>query len=261
MTVGELLDAAMALLRTRAAPLLGWGFLVALLEQVVLFPLRQLADVVNVVFPAEDRWGWFWLLLVTGFATEAACIALLGGLSSAAAPRALLGPAAPLRPARPLATGVVAVVAALVCGLAAVSVVAWPIAYALLGLAVPAVVLDRLDPGRALLRSIGLVVRSGLRAGGIRLLGYTSWLLIRLATGIGSYAALGLFVDTGVAWRDHLVLGLAWLAVNAVAYPVLACLDTVLHLETRMRNEGLDIALRRATSRGVSAEGALAVPR
>jgi hypothetical protein len=73
--------------------------------------------------------------------------------------------------------------------------------------------------------------------------------------------ALRQVVDTGTAWRDHLVTGLAWLMVNSVAYPVLACLDTVLHVETRMRSEGLDIALQRAVRRGVSADAALAVPR
>jgi hypothetical protein len=261
MTTGELLDAAMALLRTRAPLLLGVGFLVALLEQAVLFPLRRLADVVNAIFPNEHHWGWFWVLITVGFTTEALCIAVLGGLSSAAAPRALLGAAAPSRPARAAVAGVVAGVVALLCGLAAGVIVAWPIAYLLLGFAVPAVVIDRLGPGRALLRSVRLATRSGMRSGWIRLLGYTAWLFIRLATGLGGLFALQLLIDTSTAWRDHLVTGLAWLMVNSIAYPVLGCLDTVLHLEARMRTEGLDITLRRALRRGVSAETALAAPR
>lgn len=261
LTTGELLDAATAVLRTRAPLLIGVGFLLALLEQAMLFPLRQLADVVNAIFPNESHWGWYWLLFLVGFATEALCIAVLGGLSSAAAPKAMLGAAAPARPVRAGSGGVVAVVVAVICGLAAGVIVAWPFAYMLLGLAMPAVVIDRLGPGRALLRSLRLASRSGMRAGWIRLLGYTAWLLIRLATGLGGWFALRLFIDTGAAWRDHLVTGLAWLTVNSIAYPVLACLDTVLHVETRMRTEGLDITLRRALRRGVSTETALAVPR
>lgn len=261
MTTGELLDAATSLLRTRAPLLLGVGFLLALLEQIALFPLRQLADVVNVVFPHEDRWGLYALLLIVGFATETFCIALLGAFSSAAAPRALLGAAAPVRPARLVSATLVAVIVAVCCALAATTVVFGPVAYLLLGLAVPAVVIDRLGPGPALLRSVRLISRRGMRAGWIRLIGYLSWLVIRFATGLGGWAALRLLIDTDTAVRDHLVTSLAWLAVNSVAYPALACLDTVLHLETRMRTEGLDITLARAVRRGVSTETALVVPR
>ena len=261
LTTGELLDAATSLLRTRAPVLLGAGFLLALLEQAVLFPLREQADVVNAVFPNEEHWGWYWVLLTVGFATEAWCIAVLGGLSSAAAPRAILGTAAPTRPVRLGSAAVVSLVVALACGLAAGAFVTWPVAYLLLGLAMPAVVIDRLGPGAALLRSLRLSARFVMRAGWIRLLGYTSWLFIRLATGLGGWFALRLLIDTGTAERDHLVTGLAWLMVNTIAYPVLACLDAVLHLETRMRTEGLDITLQRALRRGVSAEAALAVPK
>lgn len=261
LTTGELLDAAAALLRTRTPVLLGVGFALALLEQTILFPLRQLADVANVVFPHEDRWGWYLVLLTVGFATEAWCIAVLGALTSAAAPAALLGPAAPPRRIRWGSVAVVSVVVAVVCGLAAATVLAWPFAYLLLGLAMPAVVIDRLGPGAALVRSVRLSSRYGMRAGWIRLLGYVSWLFIRLSTGIGGWVALQQLIDTGTAWREHLVTGLAWLMVNGVAYPVLACLDAVLHVETRMRTEGLDIALQRALRRGVSADAALAVPR
>ncbi|MBO4205646.1 hypothetical protein [Micromonospora echinofusca] len=261
MTTGELLDAATSLLRTRAPLLLGVGLLLALLEQALLFPLRQLADVVYVIFPDIDRLGWLYLLMVVGFATEAVIIAVLGALSSAAAPRALLGPATPLRRVRPVRVAVVAVVVAVLAALAATTVVLGPVPYLLLGLAVPAVVIDGLGPGAALLRSVRLTGRRGLRAGWIRLLGYLSWLVIRLATGLGGWFALSLLIDTDTAARDHLVASLAWLAVNAVAYPALACLDTVLHVETRMRTEGLDIALSRAARRGVTADQVLAVPR
>ncbi len=261
MTVGELLDAATTLLRTRAPLLIGLGFLLALFEQAVLFPLRHLADVVDLVFPGEDRWGWYAILLIVGFGTEMFSIAVLGAYTSSAAPRALLGAAAPRRPVPLGGAAVVAVTVGLLGTAAAASVLVGPLAYLLLGLAMPALVIDRLKPGPALLRSLALSTRRGLRAGWIRLLGYTSWLFIRLATGIAGWVALGLVIDTGTAERDHLVVGLAWLMVNTIAYPALACLDTVLHLDLRMRTEGLDLTLRRALSRRVSCDEALAVPR
>ncbi|MFD0822591.1 hypothetical protein ACFQ0D_30690, partial [Micromonospora zhanjiangensis] len=87
MTTGEILDAATALLRTRGRTLLGLGFLLALLEQAVLFPLRQLADVANAVFPNQHHWDWYWVLLTVGFGTEMCCVAVLAAVSAATARR------------------------------------------------------------------------------------------------------------------------------------------------------------------------------
>ena len=92
LTTGELLDAAVVLLRTRAGKLIGLGALLALAEQAILFPLRRLADVDDSFLPGEDLLAQFGVLIVVGFATEALCIALLGGVASAEAPRALLAP-------------------------------------------------------------------------------------------------------------------------------------------------------------------------
>jgi hypothetical protein len=282
LTTGELLDAAVALLRTRARFLLGAGFLAALAEQAVLFPLRRAADVDASYLPGDDRLGQFGVLIVVGFATEVMCIGLLAGIASAAAPRALLGAAAP----RQGGSAVVAVVpvvtfaAIMVAGSAAaylffpvryevaglmlaalVTFFVWPFAYGLFGLAVPAVVIDRLGPVRALLRSVRLSSRLAMRAAWIRVLGYIAWLLIRLALGLGGIALFEVFLDSPSTTVDNLLMGAAWLAVNALAYPMLGCLDAALHLETRMRTEGLDIALGRSLRRGVASETALAVPR
>jgi hypothetical protein len=59
---------------------------------------------------------------------------------------------------------------------------------------------------------------------------------------------------------DALLLAGAAILVNGLAYPMLGCLDVALHLEARMRCEGLDIQLRGALRRGVSAHTALAAP-
>lgn len=275
LTVGELLDAAVSLLRTRAGRLLGLGAAAATAEQLVLFPLRRLADVDIWYWPADDRWPAWLLLVAVGFGTEAAIVAGLGRPAATAGLRALLGPAAP-RPepgARPAAaTAAVAVVAAAAAGLAVATGAGWPSTFFLLsfatlglwlgawgwlGLAVPAVVIDRLGPVAALRRSIGLASRGLLRGARVRVLAYLGWFVIRLAWGLGVLSLVGLFFVPVDTTMDNLLMAAVYLVVNAFAYPALACLDTVLQLEARMRTEGLDIALRRALQRGVEPTGVL----
>lgn len=268
LTVGELLDASVTLLRTRAPLLLALGAAAATLEQAVLFPLRRLADVDIRYWPADDRWPAWTLLVVVGFAAEAAIIAGLGGPAAAVAPRALLGPAAP-RPepaARPVAaTAAVALVVGVGCGLAVATSFGWPATFFLLsvgtfglwawgygslGLAAPAVVIDRLGPAGALWRSVVLSARGLWRTGRVRVLAYLGWFVLRLAWGLGVLSLVGLFYVPPDTTLDNVLMGLAYLLANALAYPMLACLDAVLHLEARMRTEGLDIALRRSLHLG-----------
>ncbi|GAA1745639.1 hypothetical protein [Luedemannella helvata] len=256
LTTGELLDAAVALLRTRARALLLGGLLISLAEQVILFGMRQYADVVDGIWPHQDRYGAFWLLLVVGAGTEALAVALLGITASAALP-ATIGATGrwPVRRGAALAT---AAIVAVISVCAAAIVLPGPVVFLLLGLAIPAAVIEGRGPGGALLRSVRLSVRYGLRAGWIRLVGYLSWLLIRLAVGLGTVAVVGIFIDTSTAFTDHLVTGLGWLFINAIAYPVLACLDAVLLVDTRFRSEGLDITLRRAQARRAPVNSLLA---
>jgi hypothetical protein len=114
---------------------------------------------------------------------------------------------------------------------------------------------------------MALVSRSGWRPGLIRLLGYLAWWVIRLALGAGTWALLSVFLPDS-PFGGTTVPGWAWLAgmatwtvVNALAYAALGCLDAVLHLDTRMRVEGLDIALSRALRTNRPPEPVLAVPR
>jgi hypothetical protein len=277
LTVGELLDAAVTLLRTRGPMLVGLGAAAAAAEQALLFPFRRLANVDLFNFPVgEGRWPAWALLVVVGFATEAAIIAGLGGPAAAAAPRAVLGKAAPrprvgLRPA--LGTAVVVPVAGLACGLVVATVYLWPVTFFLfsfitiglwvwvygsLGLAVPAVVIDRRGPFPAIGRSISLSSRGFLRTLRVRVLAYLSWFLIRLAWGYGVLALIELFYTPPSNAGDNLMMAPVYFVVNAIAYPMLACLDAVLHLEARMRTEGLDIALRRSLQRGTDPTPVLA---
>jgi hypothetical protein len=276
LTVGELLDAAVTLLRTRGPLLVGLGAAAAAAEQALLFPLRRLANVDLSNFPVGDgRWPAWALLVVVGFATEAAIIAGLGAPAAAAAPRAVLGRAAPrpepaTRPA--LATAVVVLVAGIACGLVVATVYLWPVTFFLfslvtiglwvwlygsLGLAVPAVVIDRRGPFSAIGRSIALSSRGFARTMRVRVLAYLSWFLIRLAWGYGVLTLIELFYTPPSNTGDNLVMAPIYFAVNAIAYPMLACLDAVLHLEARMRTEGLDITLRRSLHRGTDPTPAL----
>jgi hypothetical protein len=282
LTTGELLDAAVVLLRTRAAGLLGLGAALALAEQVILFPLRRWADVDSSFLPGDNRLGEFGFLVLAGIATEVFCITVLGGVASTGAARALLGSAAPARSRRRIAgVVVVALVGAIVTAASAgaflvfpvplqvlgmmlaviATVVLWPFAYGLLGLSAPIVVIDEYGPGRALIRSLRLAFRNGMRATWIRVLGYVAWLIIRLGLGSATVAVVNLFFSSPSATVDNLIMAGTWLVVNALAYPMLGCLDVANHLDARMRTEGLDIALRRTLRRGVASDVALAVPR
>lgn len=282
LTTGELLDAAAVLLRSRGLRLLGLGALLALSEQAILFPLRRLADVDITYFPDESGLFAFAFVIIAGLAMEAFCIAVLGGVAATQAPGAMLGTSAPARPRSRIGPVIaVGVVAAMACGATGWSflvlpvplqvfglvlaflatALVWPIAYGLLGLAAPAAVIDQLAPVRALGRSLRLASRSFMRAGWIRVLGYLAWLFIRVGLGYATVAIVGLVYSSPSNTADNVIMGLIFVGVNALAYTMLGCLDVVLHLEARMRFEGLDIALRRSVRRGVATDAALAVPR
>ncbi len=274
LTVGELLDAAIALLRARPLRLVGIGALLAVLEQAALYPLRSLADQDSSLLPATGRLEEFGWLIVAGFATEAMAIAALGAIAAGESGRLLLGRAAPPRPpGRPFAVATATLAVGAVVGLAAtpyalvleplgalglavsvmVLIFCWPLPYGLVGLATPALVVEQRGPASAFMRSIRLAGRDLARAAWIRVLGYFSWLVLRFATILGTFALVSVvYGSLPSSTVDRLVLAGAAAVLNTIAYAVLACLDVVLLLEGRMRTEGLDIALRWALRRGVA---------
>jgi hypothetical protein len=280
LTTGELLDGSIALLRTQLRRLVGLAVLVAVIEQAILFPLRRLSDQDLTFLPAEGRLPEFAWLVVASFATEAAAIAALGGVAARQGARALLGRAAPDGlPGRPASVAVVALVTAAVAALTAgafplvlarwevlgfvaagfFTVIAWPLPYGLLGLAAAATVVEQCGPGRALRRSLRLAGRHGMRAAWIRILGYLSWGIIRLALYAALSALVKIFLNPPSSTMDNVVLAVIAVLTNSLAYPVLACLDVMLLLEARMRSEGLDISLRRDLRRGMASGASLRV--
>ncbi|WP_328471904.1 hypothetical protein OHA21_08445 [Actinoplanes sp. NBC_00393] len=269
MTVGETLDAATALLRARALPLLSLAAVLAGVEQLVLTPMRAAAGVTAPVFlpDLDDNFGAWWLLATTGFTLETAIIAVLGAYAGAAAGPALLGRSVRHRSlwrrTRPFPVLIVVLILALLTWPAAFfGLLPFIFLYGLFGLATPALTLDRVGgPFRALGRSASLTVREGGRALWIRLLGYLVWFAVRFALGTGWTAVTTMFVTTVRGdWLDY-AIPVAYALANTVAYAALACLDAVLLVETRIRTEGLDIAINRRRSRGEDEAAALVVVR
>jgi len=263
MTLGELLDAAMALLRSRALPLLVAGVLLGLLEQALLVPLRAAALVTPPYYgPARGHFGQWWSITSVGFASEIVILTLLGALAAAAAGPALLGRAVRHRQlwarTRPLSTVVVALFLGAVGLAGAVAgLVPWLLIYGLFSLAPAVLVIDRSgNPFGALWRSAQLTVRGGLRGFWTLICAYLTWFVIRFALGSGWVWVLTRLSGGEPAWLSWLTPA-AWALANAVAYSALACVAAVLLLETRIRTEGLDIAIGRARGRGEDDSAAL----
>ncbi|MDG6108377.1 hypothetical protein Daura_46760 [Dactylosporangium aurantiacum] len=255
LTFGELLDAAVQLLRTNARLLLIAAFVLAVCEQAVLFPLRAAAGVDGTtdVFTSDDG-GLWWLVFCVGLSTEGVVLALLGGLTGAAAGPALLGTPVPARDLlrqwgrRAPALLLLALAVGLILLPSAVVALPWFFFFGAIGLAAPALVVDRVGPGRALTRSLNLAP-VGMRGVAIRLGGYGGWAAIRVAIGWGTSTLLETVLPHD-ALLSQITTVAVWILANTVVYAALACLDAVLYLETRMRVEGLDVAVGRSRRLG-----------
>ncbi|MEV4724510.1 hypothetical protein [Micromonospora humida] len=267
LTVGELLDSAVLLLRDQGRVLVPLGVLLAAGEQLLLYPLRRLADALPPVWWSDSGvFPLWWQLLAVGAAAEAVIVLLLGNPAARAAGAALLGRRATmadlLRPAgaRWGVTLLLAPAVGLLMLIAALLGPAWLVGYGLLGSVAAAVVLDRVPGVGAVPRAARVAVRG--RAAAVRLLGYLGWWVLRVGLALGLFFGVESLhlvdlADPGVRVAAAM---LAFGAVNSVAYPALACLDAVIHLDVRMRTEGLDIQLAR-TPAGLVAAGLPAVDR
>jgi hypothetical protein len=249
LTVGELLDAAAEVTRAAGPALLPIAALLAAAEQVLMVGLRT-EFFGGSVFPSVGKLvGPAWFGVAVGAGTEVLIISLLGIVAGRAAAAGAVGAslrAGQLLGGRRLPS---AVVLALFEGslVFAVSLLplGWLVAYPLLGMATVAVIIDGSAPARAWWRGIALNLRGGGRGGAIRLLGYLAWLMARLAFGLGSVAGLhSLGIVPGAAAAPWVSAAFLFV-INTVAYASLAGLNAVLLIETRIRTEGLDIALTR----------------
>ncbi|GGQ79388.1 hypothetical protein [Couchioplanes azureus] len=259
MTLGELLDAAMTLLRARALPLLLTAGVLAALEQALLMPLRHAAFAGPPLYgPARDSLGSWWVLVAAGFAAEGFIICVLGSLAAAAAGPALIG--RPVRHrelwgrTRPVPTLLAALALGVACGAAAFAgFLGWILVYGLFGLVSAVLVIDRAG---SFGRSARLAARGGMRGMWTRLAAYLTWLAVRVVLGAGWVAVFAAVTGDQPGWLVW-ITPVAWGAANAVAYAALGCVDAVLLLETRIRTEGLDIAVARIRGRGEDPAAAL----
>jgi hypothetical protein len=250
MQPGELLDAAVVLFRARAWPLLLLAIPLLAGEQIAVWyaGASQLDELAQFTL--------WWRVIATIFACEAMIVPLLGAYAGAAAGPALLGRPvthrALFRRVRPLPLLITVLVPAVLAAPGAYfGLIGWFVVYGFLGLSGVALVIDRTGwPFGALGRSMMLAARVGGRGFWNRVWGYLIWLGIRVALAVGPITFLwraGLVPDGYLGdWPVLLVWGLA----GTVSCAALACLDAVQLIDTRIRTEGIDIALRRARESG-----------
>jgi hypothetical protein len=262
-TTGELLDGAVALLRRCARTILPLAVAAAIAEQVTLRALGRPDTSARGPFVffwqlVTEHWG----LLAFGFATESFIIAILATVAARALVPALTGTDRKVRgPLRLGATVLVALPVAIVTGFGYFfGFLPGVFAYFLCGLMAPALIIDQVGPLRAIRRGSWLLWRSP-RAGGVRLLGYLAWLLIRWALGFGGLVGLGYVAGSltleWVIYGDFAI----WVIANSVAYAMLACLDATLEIDARIKVEGLDIAIARCRARNAPVGPIMAVTR
>jgi hypothetical protein len=258
MTLGELLDSAVELVRRRARTVLPASAALAVGEQLVLFGPRRAAGLTPPFYgPGSDHLAGWWAVTAAGFGLEAAVVTVLAAPAGWAAARMVSGRPVTRMPIGRLAVAVAtAVVFGLVCTLAAyLGFVPWIVLYPLFGLAGAVVAIEGGVFGLG--RSAALAVRSGVRGWRILLAGYVSWFLIRIAFGAGWIEVGRFFFGARPQWQVWLA-PIAWVLGDTVAYAALGALAAVLVLDIRMRTEGLDIALSRTRSLGADPATALA---
>ena len=82
-------------------------------------------------------------------------------------------------------------------------------------------------------------------------------MLIRVALAVGPIVFLWQFGFVAPGYVGDWLVLLMWGLAGAVSCAALACFDAVLVIDTRIRTEGLDIALRRAVANGTDPAEAL----
>jgi hypothetical protein len=240
--VGELLDAAGQLLRGRAGLwLLVAAAGLAIVEQFVLFVLRGYFG----LGPDDEFWETFgpqMLMVIIGVGFEATIINVLGPMAGRRAAFAV-GITPPSKRTAWERTLITAPIAGLTTFLGAFLGPVWLLAYSLFGVSGASIGLENRGPLSALGRGARLAFRGGMRVSWVRLLGYLSWLLLRLAFTLGMASLMGLLVLDGDVEYWIRIGGFA--LINTATYAYLAALDACALAESRFRSEAWDIRLNR----------------
>jgi hypothetical protein len=247
--MGELLDAAVQLLRGRAGLwLLAIAGGLAVIEQGVLLLLRGVLG----ISPSDGFWDTFGTQLVVllfGIGLEAMIINALGPMAGRTAALAV-GATPPKRVAweRTLLTAPVAGFTALVGAFLGPF---WILGYNLFGVSGASIGLEGRGTFGALGRGAALAFRGGMRVTWVRLLGYTSWLLLRFAFFLGLSSLMTLLSLDAMTSFWARIAGFA--IINTAAYAYLAALDACALVESRFRSEAWDIWLNRDVRPAVGA--------
>ncbi len=262
MTIGELLDSAAGLLRSRWQVLLGMSFALAFAEQIAMTTLRIFT--IDAILPkyhgqilGDGPLTWIWIVIALG--SELFIITLLSAVATRTAAESVVGndptalPPATLTAREWRNAAPAALVIAVLGGLAALACfLPWIAVFALFGLVVPALVVERSEPLRAFGRSMRFFKYSFGRTAYVRVLSYATWLLVRGAITLGAIVLVqSNIVDFSSFLFDNflILLGVAYLVVNSVAYAMMACVDAAIYFEARVRYEGLDVAVARMRAR------------
>ena len=218
--------------------------------------------------------GAYWLMFAVGMGTEAFIFGILGAITAPVAARMVISSIAPVPvpvrlrrrwPSVLLTSAGVGIVAAAALLLGGIGWIAW---FMLSALAIPTLVVDGgaadrtgrvRNPVALFGRSVKLASR-GLLAGRVRWLAYLPWLLVRLLLNTAGGAAVADLFSITSSRAVTVIDWSLWIALNALLYTTIAGIDAAAHLETRIRTEGLDIALGRAVRTGQPVEPVLAAP-
>jgi hypothetical protein len=261
MLQGELLDTAVVLFRARALPLLMLAVPLQTIEQILLWYAGASR------LDAYAHFTDWWRVIATLLGCETVIVGLLGAYAGVAAGPALLGlkvtHRALFKRMRPLPVLITMLMPALAAGPGAYfGLIGWAGVYGFFGLAGVALVIDRAGwPFGALGRSAALASRLAGRGFWARLRGFVIWLVIRVALVIGPITFLWRFGLAANGYFGAWPVLMMWGLAGAVSGAVLACFDAVLLVDTRIRTEGLDIALRRALANGADPAQVLAHTR
>lgn len=272
LTVGEILDGAIATMRRHPALVFGVSAVVALVEAALTVTLSivLLKGVANVSQPGpaatqQELLDYFYRVLggsaevlgvtvlvtvlvrtvLTGFMTVVVGKAVLGKPITFGEAMKELGPRLPSLLGVTIVYTLLVAVGFFLCLLPGI----W--LFALLGLASPALVLEQSGIGHALRRSSLLVRGSWWRVFGILLLtalcaGVISFVVqipFNLSLGIGGSDMSGLAnASIGV----QLLSGVGQVVAQTLVAPFVAGATALLYIDQRMRKEGMDIQLARA---------------
>ena len=268
MGVGEILDGAVTVIRQNWKVMVGLALAVGAVTGLIQFILKvtifrssaaspfantdtfgnRQPDLAGPIgYLAVSALGWFATILVTGILTVIVSQAVLGQRTTLDAAWARVRPQVwkllGLSILVPLAE-VLGLVFCLVPG-----IFLW-VSWCVSG---PSLILESTGIVNAMRRSFGLVKNLWWRTFGILLLtflitaviGFVLGLVVVLFAG-GSSLALGSTTDTDYV-LIQLATTIAGIVAGAVTYPFSASVATLLYVDMRMRKEGLDIELMRAT--------------